>query len=102
MAVYQVPPDMKEKEKIIGGLLNINQLLWLIAGFAIGATVFVMLFSFIGGIPALVIGGVFSLTTTPFIFVKKQDLTLFQYYRYKFAFKRKNHYLPNKRKEMKF
>lgn len=102
MAVYQVPPDMKEKEKIIGGILNINQLLWLILGLGIGALIFVMLFKIFGGIPSLVLGVIAATSTTPFIFVKKKELTLFQYFKYKFAFKRKTKYLPNIRKDVKF
>lgn len=102
MATYQVPPDMKEKEKIIGGILNINQLLWLLVGLAIGAGVFILLFGIIGGVPALVIGFIFALSTTPFIFVKKKELTLFDYFKYKFSFKRKTPYLPNIRKDVEF
>ena len=37
MRSYTVPPDINEKEKIIGGILNINQFFWLLGGFIFGA-----------------------------------------------------------------
>ncbi|MBG9693078.1 hypothetical protein ABD91_20205 [Lysinibacillus sphaericus] len=99
---YPVPPDMKEKEKVIGGILNVNQLLWLILGLAIGAGVFVMLFPILGGIPSLVVGLLFATVTSPFIFVKRHDMTLFEYLKFKYLFSKKTKHLPNKRKGVNF
>lgn len=102
MRTYQVPPDMKEKEKIIGGLLNLNQFFWILIGLAIGAGFFAATFSLIGGIPALIIGVILCLTGMPFAVYKKNGLTLFQYMRYKRIFNRKSHKLPNIRKGVNF
>lgn len=102
MRVYQIPPDMKEKEKIIGGILNINQFFWILAGLLIGAGFFAVAFNIIGGTASLVIGVILSLSGIPFVVYKKKGLTLFQYLKYKRLFKNKVHHLPNIRKEVDF
>jgi hypothetical protein len=102
MRVYTVPPDMKEKEKIIGGILNINQFFWILGGLVLGASVFALTFTLtkMGGF-SLTLGGLFCLTGVPFALYKKNGLTLFQYITRKRKFKKKVKHLPNKRKEVK-
>ena len=100
--MYQIPPDMKEKEKIIGGILNLQQFFWILIGMIIGAGFFAASFSIIGGIPALVIALLLCLTGVPFVVYKKNGLTLFQLLRYRRLFKNKVHQLPNIRKEEDF
>lgn len=96
---YQIPPDMKEKEKIIGGVLNINQFLWLVGGFVVGAMMFMIFWSIthllLIAVFFTIIGGA---STAPFAFYKKRDLTLYQYITRKRAFKKKSHKLINHRK----
>jgi len=102
MKMYSVPPDMKEKEKVIGGLLNINQFFWVLGGLILGAVTFASLFAIVGGTLALIIGILLCFTGTPFALYKKNGLTLFQYIRLKRKFKKKVQKLPNKQKEVTF
>lgn len=98
MAVYHMPPDTKEKEKIIGGLFTWNQFFWLLGGFALGMIGFVVIYS-LTSVPALslimaLIG--FSLSF-PFVFIRRGELTLFEYIVRKHRFKKKSHLLINRR-----
>ncbi|MEK5209539.1 PrgI family mobile element protein [Psychrobacillus sp. FSL H8-0510] len=97
---YTMPPDMSEKEKIIGGILNINQFFWVLGGLGIGAIIFTLLFDLIGGKAALVFGLIGATSGLPFALYKKNELTLFQYITFKQKFKRKVHKLPNRRKDV--
>lgn len=97
MKSYTVPPNMNEKEKVVGGILNINQLIWLLAGAGIGVAMFLLTYSFLGK-ASLFVGIIFSLTGTPFAFLKVQELTLFEYLKRKQNFKKKIKELPHKRK----
>lgn len=98
MRNYVVPPDINEKEKVIGGVLNINQFFWLLGGFVLGAVVFVVFFPVFGKF-SLALGGLFSLTGVPFVVIKPKDLTLFEYLKRKQKFKKKNKKLPNIKKD---
>lgn len=90
---------MSDKEKVIGGILNINQFFWVLGGLGVGAGMFGLTFDIIGGKPALVLGVLFSTTGLPFVIYKKNGLTLYQYIVYRNRFKKKVHKLPNMRKE---
>lgn len=96
--IYNIPPDTKEKNKLIGGVLNINQMFWLMGGGALGA-VFFILFSL--GTENVAISIFFFLVgvslSLPFVFYKKGDLTLFQYISRKYKFNQKTFRLINKR-----
>lgn len=99
MGNYTVPPDTKEKEKIVGGLLYLSQAFWLVLGFIIGGTAFILLYGVIGGAFSIVIGIILAGGIgVPFAFYKKEELTLFQYLRLKHKFKRRIQKLPNMRK----
>lgn len=91
-----IPPDMREKEKIVGGLLDINQLLWIVGGGVLGAvmfgTSFLILQLPILSIILAIIGIALSL---PFVFYKKNDLSLFLFLKYSYEFKTKVKELPN-------
>lgn len=92
-----IPPDMREKEKIVGGLLNINQLLWIILGAGIGAMSFVFSFLiFSSPIFSIILVILCIASSLPFVFFKKNDLTLFQYLKYSYEFNAKVKELPNK------
>lgn len=98
MKSYSVPPDINEKEKIIGGFLNLNQFLWLLGGLLIGAGVFVILFPILSKY-SLIFAGLFSLTGVPFAVIKIKNLTLYEYLKRKRAFKKKTKYLPNVKRD---
>lgn len=98
MSSYTVPPDTREKEKIVGGLLYLSQAFWLLLGFVIGGSVFILLYNLIGGAFSFGLGVIIAgAIGVPFAFYKKEDLTLFQYLRLKRAFKKKAQKLPNQR-----
>lgn len=98
MAIYHIPPDMKEKERIIGNVLTLNQFFWLLGGFGIGMVGFVFTFTLFHSLPVsifmLIVGMGLSL---PFVFYKRGDLTLYQYITRRHRFLKKNHHLINKR-----
>lgn len=101
MNMYQVPPDTKEKEKVIGGLFDWGQFFWFLAGAGIGIIIFFVEMT-ITNVPLL--AGIFGLmgvaTTLPFVFVKKRGMTLFSYLYYRNKLKRENAFLPNRRKDV--
>jgi len=102
MRMYTVPPNMNEKEKVIGGIFNINQFFWVLGGLGLSAIVFSVMFSVIGGTGALVLAFPFLFTGLPFALYKKHDLTLFQLMTLRRKFKRKVKKLPNMKKEVSF
>lgn len=95
MQIYDMPPDTKEKEKIIGGVLNINQFGWLLLGLAGFLAVVLSFFKYFGGVvfffglPFLIIGIAFAM-------VKKREMTLFKYLRYKKRYKKSIKFYRNK------
>lgn len=93
---------MNEKEKIIGGILNLNQFFWVLGGLILGASIFAMMFTVVGGTFALMLAFFFSLTGLPFALYKKNGLTLYQYLTRKRRFNKKAKFLPNKQKEVTF
>lgn len=95
---YKVPADMNIKEKIIGGILTINQFGWLMLGLLIGGGVFACTFKLLGGVPAIICGLLFVPLGIPFAFYKKNELTLFRYLYLKREFKKKNKKLIYQRK----
>ena len=94
---YFVPPDMREKEKIIGGKLTINQAAWLLLGFVIGFVVF-LLFYDLSIVFGLILGiAIFVFLGGSFAFYKVNDLSLFRYLFLMREDKNKVKYLPNNR-----
>lgn len=100
MAQYNMPPDLSEKEKIVGGLLTAGQLICLIAGIGLMAIFSLLFFNFIGNV-AIVIGAVVFLPLgCVFAFVKIHGLALMTYLRLKGVHKKKVKQLPNHKKEV--
>lgn len=91
-----MPPDISEKEKVIGGLLTLGQGLWIALGIGLylgsGALLHFIFgyFSFVISIPWIIAGAVFALK-------RKYEMDLFTYLKYKYKYKKKNKFLPNKR-----
>lgn len=102
MRMYQIPPNMREKEKVIGGILNINQFFWILTGLILGALVFAITFGILGGTFAIILGVIFCFTGVPFAVYKKNGLTLFEFLKYRQKFKKKTKKLPNRKKEVEF
>lgn len=99
MAVYSVPPDISEKEKIVGGILTAAQLICILIGVGCAA-VFSFLFFQIIGTAAIIlgviifipIGGIFAL-------LKIKGLPLYEYLRLKKYHKTVTKKMPNYRAE---
>jgi len=103
MRTYQIPPDMKEKEKVVGGILNVNQLFWVLGGLGVGGCVFGLTFTLTGaGSFSIILGVIFCLSGLPFALKKVKGLTLYEYLYRKRKFKKKIKHLPNIRKEVKY
>ena len=93
---------MNEKEKVIGGILNINQFFWVLGGLGLSAVVFSVSFGIVGGTASLILAFPFIFAGTPFAFYKKHNLTLFEFITRRKAFKKKTKKLPNIKKEVSF
>ena len=101
MATYQVPPDTKEKEKVIGGVLNWTQFFWLLAGFVIGLILAFIVYSITKTIFIAVFFAIIGIgSTVPFALVKKLEMPLFTYLKRKRDLKKKTKKLVNIRKEV--
>lgn len=99
MASYQVPPDTSAKEKIIGGFLSVNQLIWVLVGLALGVGLGSFLKLLIGQI-GLIIGIIPGLVGAfIFCFVKIHQLTVWQFITYTQKQKKRTKQLPNIRLE---
>lgn len=99
MALYQVPPDTKEKEKIIGGVLDWTQFFWLLAGFVLGLILAFIAYSITSNIPVAVIFALVGIgSTIPFALIRKLEMPLFTYLSRKRALKKKTKQLINIRK----
>lgn len=97
--VYTVPPDMKEKEKIIGGVLDMSQFLWLVSGFVSGIILCLIVWVLTGiAFISISLALINVVAVLPFVFYKKQGLPLWDYLKRKKAFDKKSKKLINKRK----
>ena len=98
MALYQVPPDTSAKEKIIGGILDWVQLIWILIGLAIGLILGSFFKALGGGMVGMIIGlipgAIFAIV---FCFVKIHELSVFDYLKYNKKHKYKTKKLPNVR-----
>lgn len=99
--LYQVPPDMKEKEKIIGGLLTLQQFYWILGGTGLGAFLFISSYVILKvGALSIFLGILGIASGVPFAIVKKHELPLFTYLNRKRQFKKKEKKLINKRRDV--
>lgn len=96
--IQNVPADVREKEKIIGGMLTIGQFAWVIGGFVLGlaslAGLYMLTKTFLIAGP---VGLMFACSGLPFAFYKKNGVDLPIYLIRKSKFKKKKHKLINKR-----
>lgn len=90
-----MPPDISEKEKILGGVFTLVQGAWLTLGFALFLIFGFLLsflfgyFSFVLSIPFLVLGVIFAIK-------KKHELTYFTYLKLNHIYNKKIKELPNR------
>lgn len=99
MATYNMPPDTSAKEKLIGGILDLTQLIFILVGLGIGLIIGFILKSVLD-IVGLVFGVLLGIGAGAiFAFVKIKGMPLFSYFRYKKKHKLKTKKLPNVRKD---
>jgi hypothetical protein len=94
MQIYDMPPDTREKEKIVGGIFDLYQLAWIAAGailYVIHALLMFRFFSYF----SLVVGLVFIVWGFVFAIKKKDDLPYPRYLRLKLKHNRKTKYYVN-------
>lgn len=94
--MHNLYPDLKEKEKIFGGLLTMSQVGWIAGGAVTGVIVCVLLLIVVGKISFILLP-VFIAAGCVFAFRKVNELTLFRYLRLKQRYKTKNHEFANRR-----
>ena len=89
-----MPPDTREKEKIIGGMFNIRQFCWICLGVGLYAVIGLSTYRLLGalmfiiGIPLPCLGFLFALK-------KVEDMPLPTYLRLKMIYNRKTKYYVN-------
>lgn len=98
MRSYSVPPDTREKERIVGGILTWEQTQYFILGVILCAVVFavfsVTLDAVLGailGLPLLALGPVLA-------FMRLEDMPVVEYYRLRYRHGKKTLQLPYKRR----
>ena len=99
--MHTIPPDMKEKEKIFGGIFTLEQFGWIAGGTVIGLLIsllFYKVISFFGFIFLLlgVMGGFFM------AFYKIREMSVTTFLRRKWKFKRKVKRYTNRRARVNF
>lgn len=95
--MYEVPPNINEKEKIFGGYFNINQVGWFILGLIIGIVLFLLTANILGKILSAFCFVIGVSTSLPFVFYKKNGLTLFQLIILKNKFKKQQKIYLNRK-----
>lgn len=99
---YKIPPEVAEREKVIGGFLDLGQIIWLVIGLAIAALTFISTFAIFGSKGSLFISLFPIGVSLIFVFYKKEGLSYFTYLRYNWKHNQKTHYLPNVRTEREY
>jgi hypothetical protein len=95
MTEFRTPTDISEKEKIVGGILDSQQLLWLALGIGITVGVGLLCSGFMGGV-GFIIGAVIGLPIgICFAFVKPRKMPLMKFIRLKMARRKHIKHLPN-------
>lgn len=99
MANYSVPPDISEKEKIVGGILTAAQLICILIGVG-GAALFSIIFFKLIGTAAIILGViVFVPIGVAFALIKIKGLALYNYLKKKKYHKMVTKKMPNHRVE---
>lgn len=99
MATYSVPPDISEKEKIVGGILTAAQLICILIGVGCAALFSFLFFAVLGTASIIIgvvifipLGGVFAL-------LKVKGLPLYEFLKRKKYHKTITKKMPNYRVE---
>lgn len=98
MPRYPVPPDIREKEKVVGGILTLSQTLILVAGGALTFVLVQTLFKLTGLIPVAILGAAPMAPALWLALGKKKEygnMEMFQYLILKRRFNRSRKEYPN-------
>ncbi len=94
MQIYDMPPDTREKEKIVGGIFDLFQLAWIAAGAVLYALQAMILFRILGYL-CLITGLIFIIWGFVFALKKKDGLPYPTYLRLRFRHRHKTRYYIN-------
>lgn len=99
MAYYQIPPDINEKEKVIGGVLTVSQLVAIIVFAVLGGVTALIIFRAANKpILALIVGIIILIPGLILGFKKERrlgDMEEFEYLMIKHRFKKQRKQYPN-------
>lgn len=98
MRSYSVPPDTREKERIVGGILTWEQTQYFILGVILCAIVFVTLSTTLDVILGAILGLPLLATGPVLAFMKLAGMPVADYYRLRYRHGKKHHRLPYKRR----
>lgn len=93
---HALPSDTKGAEKIIGGILDLYQGLWIGIPLVLGMGTIITFYQVLGVFIAVLMVPI-CFVGVPFAFFKKEDLTLFQYLRLYYQSKKKKLILTKER-----
>lgn len=92
-AKYVVPPDVRDDEKIVGGIFTKSQFIFLILGFVGGMALTILLYSMTKNFVIAAFGLIIGLTiAVPFAVIKIRsagDMELFKYLVKKWKYKKR-------------
>lgn len=98
MATYPIPPDVREKEKIVGGIFTISQTLILVIGVAISFLLINFLYSATNHIVVAIFGALPMLPALWLALKKKHeygDMEMVQYFVFLHRYKKSRKEYPN-------
>lgn len=99
MAYYQIPPDINEKEKVIGGVLTVSQLVAIIVFAVLGGVSALIIFRAANKPILALIVGIIILIPGLYLGFKKEhrlgDMEEFEYLMIKRRFKKERKRYPN-------
>ena len=84
-----MPADIKEKEKIVKGILTLEQTFWIVGGGVVGVVCGFLVGALCGVGVGLVIGIAMAFSGVPFAFIRLYKMSLLAYLIESFKFKRK-------------
>lgn len=84
-----MPADLKDKEKTIGGVLTMEQLVYLILGAAVGVVVGMILGAITTPGIGIFIGFILCFSGIPFAFIRPYKMSLISYIVSAYTFKKK-------------
>ncbi len=96
MRRYTIPPTIKEKEKVVGGILTMFEFLSLLLGVILALISYVFL-SKVSHIVGIIVGIVMLIISVSVAFVKIKGYSLLKYTILKIKFNKKDKILINKK-----